>query len=251
MPYFTYIQTKKSMESIIIHTKSLFYKLIFFLGTLQLFFSCNSNEQGIKFENNNEKCYLNGLPQKSSTSFFPDKFLKLNNLHEFADEYSKINFLVGEPILYNHFLGIEIYRIIFFDSYQDPVIYKIEFTNNYSHISITNIKKPTPNFPKHILSHNESFQYINRRYNLSFKDQKEIRNLLDSGLFWSSEPFQKIGDISLDGNVAIIEGHKSIGYQALIIYDPFVPFFDLPPKSELEKKKKLCYAKLLKFVTSK
>jgi len=118
---------------------------------------------------------------------------------------SKSLFSNKEPVLSDHYLGQEMYRLIWTPSFHDEVIIRISLENKKCHLIAYQICFDT-------LKVNKIEKELNER------DFREFQELIIKTNYWAHEPYS--GDIGLDGSFWTIEAHTKEQYGLLTRWSP-------------------------------
>lgn len=217
-----------------------------------LFFSCyHSKPEKDNYPRNKSISSATGVPIDSSTFYFPTSIqLDTNIINTGIDTFalnwfSSALFSAKEPILYNYYLGHDIYRFLWLRSFHRPVVISIHKDNDKFWLTTKELNKqpdfmiprvinkkikfiPPGSFSKGELDttqleetekHNtESIINADRKAeiiliqtkNLSEKEWIDFEYLLNNCSFWTLKPC--IVNNGLDGSEWIIEAHLKNKY---------------------------------------
>jgi hypothetical protein len=197
------------------------------------FVSCNSHVD-IKYYYPNDSSIsdTNGKLKDSLTFYYPTQFIHdsqtikvdINTIE--LNWFSSALYCFNEPVLYNYYLGHDIYRFLWLRSFHRPAVITLNkdhdkvwlttkmldkepvFIEMYSEEISPNGDTITSNEP---VEKADRFAYIvyNQTKELTIKEWTRFESILDSCSFWT-KPFKTIYQI--DGAVWIIEGHLKNNY---------------------------------------
>lgn len=245
--------------------KSVIYILLVFL-----FISCNLKQsKNDNYPKDAKVSDMNGKPKDSLSFYFPavikkDTALIKTKLDSSTNNwYSKTLYAAKEPILYNYYLGHDIYRFLWLRAFSRPVVISINKDEDKIWLAVKELNKqidiadmlPQITFlppasglngkPKVKMSIGQNIKadrkanlILNQTIALSERDWVEFENLLKNCSFWTMEPIDS--SLGIDGSEWIIEGHKKNKYWFVNRWSPENVFKDvglfLIKKSELKEK---------------
>jgi len=189
-----------------------------------------------------------GVPKDSITFYFPtsirqDTGIVKTEIDTFMmNWFSSALYSAKEPILYNYYLGHDIYRFLWLRSFHRPVVFSFhkdgnkvwlttkelnkqpEFMDEYPPIKFIPIKllpngQPDPKQVRYkekpdrkIIrkAERKADIILNQTKKLTEKDWTEFETLLSNCSFWNSKPY--IEESGLDGSEWTIEGHLKNKY---------------------------------------
>jgi len=221
-------------------TKHLIYILI------GLFFiSCNCTDN---YPKDKSVSNTNGKPKDSLTFYFPtaikrDTQIVKTKIDTFSlNRFSSVLYAAREPILYNFYLGHDIYRLLWLRTWHKPVIISINKNGNRVWLTIKELDRQ-PRFHdmtyvKPIIRdllpngeidttkkydtemHIDSIVKGDRKANMTLNETKELtdkdwtefENLIQKSSFWTLERQQQEKSFSCNGSSWIIEGHLADKY---------------------------------------
>ena len=199
---------------------------------------------------------IQGMPKDSLTSYFPDSILldtviiKIGIDSFMLNWFSSALYASKEPILYNYYLGQDIYRFLWLRSFHRPVIISLHKDGDKVWLTIKELNKQ-PEFideytpiqfePPKFLPNGEpdtkQVRYkdvpkrkiikkadrkadiiLNQTTNLTVKEWVEFEALLNNCSFWTSKPY--IESMGLDGSEWMIEGHLKNKYWVVTRWSP-------------------------------
>jgi len=208
---------------------------------------------------NTENCNKNGIPGDSSVEYYPielfrDTFSEFTNTSKLKI-YSYMYYKMDEPVLCNHYLNKEVYRLTSIrTNYHSPLVVIIEKSND-SIVLITKVLNRRVDFPfiknpgpvvfvtpinPNKADRNEKLRckaiqksledsiakvYRNCNYHLVLNKRMRISKavwdsleiLVDSTKFWESKPKIDLSTTEGDDSRMIFEGHSENGYQIRMI----------------------------------
>jgi len=190
---------------------------------------------------------VNGIPKDSLSFYYPPTIQKDTQI--FMNDidtvmliwFSSALYSAQEPILYNYYLGHDIYRFLWLRSFHSPVVFSIHKDGDKVWLTTKELDKQ-PYFmeidyvkfvPPVILPNGEidttgsnnnndlpvdpvskadrkANIVLNETKQLSTKEWKEFEKLLSDYSFWSAKPYEKSS--GFDGSEWIIEGHLKNKY---------------------------------------
>ena len=231
----------------------------------------------------NDKSDKNGVPIDSVTSYFPEKLFtdtiplegyrdtfKIVTDSSYFRETSYMLFKMNEPVLSDHFLDKNIYRLIALRSFDLPLVVRIEKKGNTisifskklnRHITYPFFKMleefvmfdpPGKKSAHQKKEFEEQYQIAKREndslraavnntnYFLILDDKKEydiavwdsLEILVDTAKFWRTKPELCLNHQSIDGSRWFLEGHFQSGYQIKRIPSPHFSSGGYPPYDE-------------------
>jgi hypothetical protein len=131
--------------------------------------------------------------------------------------YSGDLFCANEPILYNYYLGHDIYRLLYLRAFHNPIIISLNKDNDRIWLTTKELSdeadfNDTGIHNNHLKdSHKITTEIIvNKTRKLTHYDWLNFELLLDSCEYWNSEPTNS--RIGLDGSEWILEAHLSNKY---------------------------------------
>lgn len=199
---------------------------------------------------------IQGIPKDSLTFYFPatiqlDTNIVTTEIDTFMlNWFSSALYSAKEPILYNYYLGHDIYRFLWLRSFHRPAIISLhndgakvwlttkelnkqpEFLDEYTPINfvapklLTDGEYDTTEVVKTKKQKSEIIKRADRKANITFnqtislteKEWTEFEFLLSSCSFWTSQPFIKTH--GFDGAEWIIEGHLKNKYWVVNRWSP-------------------------------
>lgn len=226
-----------------------------------LFSSCGHSKKDfvvVEFKEIKD-CNKNGIPNDSSVGYFPidlfrdtfSEFTKTSDLRMYSYMYYKMD----EPVLCNHYLNKEVYRLTSIrTNYHSPLVITIEKSKD-SIVLITKelnrrvdfpfIKNPGPVVFVEPIDPNKAdkneklrcktiqktledsiakvyrncnyYLVLNKRVRISRTVWDSLEVLVDSAKFWKSKPQLDLSRTEEDGSRMVFEGHSENGYQIRII----------------------------------
>ena len=241
---------------------------------------------------NTENCNKNGIPGDSSVEYYPielfrDTFSEFTNTSKLKI-YSYMYYKMDEPVLCNHYLNKEVYRLTSIrTNYHSPLVVIIEKSND-SIVLITKVLNRRVDFPfiknpgpvvfvtpinPNKADRNEKLRckaiqksledsiakvYRNCNYHLVMNKRMRISKavwdslevLVDSAKFWKSKPQLDLSRTEDDDSRMILEGHTEYGYQIKIIPSHHL-YTDGSTKAGRDNyDSKSYYTKIFKFIAS-
>lgn len=175
---------------------------------------------------------MRGIPKDTSFDYFPKELIttsfkkKLKNANDAlidamgqfsADSYSMLLAAFKEPLLYNYYLGYDIYRFLWDRAFHQPILITISNKNNEFVVQTKKLDKQPD-------SNNEVFDYSLFRLEtisirkVSIDEWLEFHKLLDDAEFWNTPPTDI--DRGYDGSEWIIEGHTQNRYWFVVRWSP-------------------------------
>lgn len=189
----------------------------------------------------------NGTPRDSLSFYYPTTIQKDTQIFKtdidtlILNRFSSALYSAQEPILFNYYLGHDIYRFSWLRAFHRPVVFTLHKDGEKVWLT-TKILDKQPNYmeiktiafvPPKILPNGEidtteSMRYdelafdsvikpdrkanivMNETKQLSEKEWKEFENLLNDYSFWHAKPYEKSS--GLDGSRWTIEGHLKDNY---------------------------------------
>jgi hypothetical protein len=245
--------------------KSAIYILLGFL-----FISCNLKQsKNDNYPKDAKVSDSNGKPKDSLSFYFPaiikkdTTFIKTGFDSLTNNWYSKTLYAAQEPILYNYYLGHDIYRFLWLRAFSRPVVISINKDGAKIWLSIKALNKqidiadilpqitfllPASGYsgkPKVKMSIEQNTKadrkanlILNNTIALSERDWVEFENLLKNCSFWTMAPIDS--RLGIDGSEWIIEGHLKNKYWVVNRWSPENVFREaglfLIKKSGLEEK---------------
>lgn len=226
-----------------------------------LFLSCGHSKKDfvvVEFKEVKD-CNKNGIPNDSSVGYFPidlfrDTFSEFTNTSDLR-MYSYMYYKMDEPVLCNHYLNKEVYRLTSIrTNYHSPLVITIEKSKD-SIVLITKelnrrvdfpfIKNPGPVVFVEPIDPNKAdkneklrcktiqktledsiakvyrncnyYLVLNKRVRISRTVWDSLEVLVDSAKFWKSKPQLDLSRTEEDGSRMVFEGHSENGYQIRII----------------------------------
>lgn len=191
-----------------------------------------------------------GVPKDSNTFYFPAFIQQDNDLVKIDIDifkqnwYSSALYSAKEPILYNFYLGHDIYRFLWLRSFHRPVVISIhkhkdkvwlilkelnkqpEFLDEYTSVKFvapdndTTLVENTKDQKFEIVKKADRKAHIilNRTVKLTENEWTEFEMLLSKCSFWDSRPTIEI--YGLDGSEWIIEAHLKNNYGVMNRWSP-------------------------------
>ncbi len=197
-----------------------------------------------------------GIPKDSITFYFPtsirlDTGIIKTEIDTFKlNWYSSALYSAKEPILYNYYLGHDIYRFLWLRSFHRPVVFTFNRNGNKVWLTTKELNKQ-PNFideytpiefvaPRFFPNGEPDTTQVrykkeperkivkkadrkadiiyNQTINLTEKEWSEFKILLNACSFWTSKPY--IETMGLDGSEWTIEGHLKDKYWVVNRWSP-------------------------------
>lgn len=197
-----------------------------------------------------------GVPKDSITFYFPtsirlDTDIVKTEIDTFMlNWFSSALYSAKEPILYNYYLGHDIYRFLWLRSFHRPVVISLQKDRDNVWLTIKELNKqpefidwlkPTKFTPPNILPNGDVDEIewknrekpkieverkadrkaeiiFNQTVKLTEKEWVEFETLLNDCSFWTSKP--RIQTMGLDGSEWTIEGHLKNKYWVVIRWSP-------------------------------
>ncbi len=121
------------------------FKLLFIISII-LYSSCKEGIEtnNIPFKNSLINSLNNGIPNDSTISYFSNNNTSKSNDKDFNDIDSYLLFKFNEPILSDHYLGKQIYRITANRSFHEPIVIRIEKSSTNVTLRVKKLNKNTP-----------------------------------------------------------------------------------------------------------
>ena len=175
-------------------------------------------------------CYLNdlkissiqGYPYNDSIPYFPAFIVRENqatttDIDDVLQKiYSSVLYSAQEPILYNYYLGISVYRFTWLRTFHKKII--LSFSRNNTSINLTTIQLEFSGSGK-----GDAVVLSDETKPLTVQDWEEFERLLHAYSFWSAKPC--IDDQpARDGSSWIIEAHVEDRYWFVNRWSPDVDF---------------------------
>ena len=195
---------------------------------------------------------IDGIPNDSLLFYFPDLIKKDSvNIEAGLDTfmlnwYSSALYCAKESILYNYYLGHDVYRFLWLRSFHRPVIFSLHKEKNKVWLT-TKILDRQPQFldetyvhfsPPIIDGEEADYETLDREQvvdsivkadrkanlilsqakQLSAKEWEEFEFLLNTCSFWDMKPYEE--NHGLDGSEWIIEGHLKNKYWFVCRWSP-------------------------------
>lgn len=215
--------------------KNIVFLLVFLMG------SCNRQagfkQEDIKYHYPNDSAISDssGHLKDSLAFFYPSQFIHNADTVNVAIDtfelnwFSSVLYCFEEPVLYNYYLGHDIYRFLYLRSFHRPLVFILNKEGTQVWLT-TKILNKEPQFEDEILlspfdekgNASETFRtdtlskadrhadiIYSQTIALSEKEWKRFESLADSGSFWTM-PYEVI--LQIDGSVGILEGHKKNNY---------------------------------------
>jgi hypothetical protein len=196
------------------------------------------------------------------------------------NDISYMLFKMEEPVLSDHFLNKNIYRLIALQSFNVPLVIRIEKYKN--HVTILskklNRRITYPFFKMENILYFDTPEQIthqskeekeqrekeervqdslnrivnNTNYYLTLDNAKEIpladwdslEALIDSAKFWNTKPEIHVNYLQIDGSMWLLEGHLRQGYQIKRIPSPHFTPHHYPHIYDKDN----CYAAIFRFL---
>jgi hypothetical protein len=186
---------------------------ILFLSCL-VYFSCSRGQADkwhYSYLKNSELSDSAGMPIDSLTFYFPSCIQKDSVIETGLDTfelnwYSSALYSFREPLLYNYYLGHDVYRFLWLRSFHRPMVFSL-------HKEKKNVWLITKELDKQ-----SAFIIFNQTTQLSLKEWREFESLLAQCSFWTMPP-SKINS-GKDGSEWIIEGHLCHRYWLVNRWSP-------------------------------
>jgi len=221
----------------------------------------------------NNKSDKDGILIDSATSYFPENLFPdtiscdMDFFYFRATSY--MLFKMNEPVLSDHFLDKNIYRLIALRSFDLPLVVRIEKKGNTVSISSKKLNRhitypflkmqefvifdpPGKKSARQKKEFEEQYQIAKREndsliaavnntnYYLILDDKKEydiavwdsLEILVDTAKFWRTKPELCLNHLSIDGSRWFLEGHFQSGYQIKRIPSPHFSPGGYPPYDE-------------------
>jgi len=220
------------------------------------FISCHvKNPNEYHYPKNLSISNAKGLPKYPTTFYFPDTISQDTNLVKTEIPTFKLNWFSSalysakEPILYNYYLGHDIYRFLWLRSFHRPVVFTFHRDGNKIWLTTKKLNKQPefydlgeiefipPKFLPNGKPDTTQVRYkekplrkiirkadrkadiiLNETKKLSEKDWTEFETLLINYSFWTSKPY--IEEFGLDGSEWTIEGHLKDKYWVVNRWSP-------------------------------
>lgn len=200
---------------------------------------------------------VQGVPNDSLTYYFPDSItfdsqVFQTNLEVFKlNWYSSALFSAEEPILFNYYLGHDIYRFLWLRSFHKPMVFSLHKDGNKVWLSTKQLNKQpqfiditwskfvepfmtadgeidTANLDEKYHNRVDSVIKADRKANIILNQTKQLSNeewaefesLLNASSFWTSNPLET--SFGLDGSEWIIEAHLKEKYWFVSRWSPKV-----------------------------
>jgi hypothetical protein len=264
------------------------------------------NEQGLPIDSTinyfPESIFIDTVPYYippsgnmiDSRYFNKEEYLKIygGNIDDFRDtfkieidsfcfnETSYMLFKMREPVLSDRFLNKNIYRLIVLQSFNVPLVIRIEKQKNHvtilskklnRHISYPFFKLEDPLYfaPPEQTTHQD--KEYNKQHNNAKKKQDSLKRMLnntnyyltldhtkeispavwdslesmiDSAKFWNTKPEIHVNYLQIDGSMWLLEGHLRQGYQIKRIPSPHFTPRHYPHIYDKDN----CYAAIFRFL---
>ena len=227
----------------------------FFLGLS--FVSCHIiYAEGDNYLKNISISNEQGLPKYSTTFYYPSTIRKDTNIVKTGIDsfilnwYSSALYAAKEPILYNYYLGHDIYRFLWLRSFHRPVVFSFNRDGNKIWLTTKELNKQPDFFDQYApikfvapellpISKYDTTQIrdkekedrkiikkadrkaeiiLNQTINLTEQEWDEFETILNNCSFWTSKPY--IETLGLDGSEWIIEGHLRSKYWFINRWSP-------------------------------
>lgn len=223
-------------------------KSILFFSLVLLFFSCSQTATDKDYYPKDAAISgINGTPNDSLSFYYPTAIQRDTQLFNTAIDtfmlnwFSSVLYSAQEPILYNYYIGHDIYRFLWLRSFHRPVVFslhknadKVWLTTkeldrhpNFIEIHYVNFTPPVilPNGEIDTTESNEDSELpvdsvskadrkativLNETKQLSEKEWNEFEKLLNDYSFWSAKPLEERS--GLDGSEWTIEAHLKNKY---------------------------------------
>jgi hypothetical protein len=203
---------------------------VLFLLIIFLFIACN-NEIEIKYmyPENSAISGKNGFTSDSNIIYFPFYYGKDTLIRDDFDSgvyrfYTSCLKCAKEPMLYNYYLGHDMYRFLWMRSFDNPVVIifhkmnglvwiETKKLNKYPKVSNILITEDNTGLPVK-LSYEEMMPSYISFYDYKFftiKEWNNFENLLNKSNYWDLPIDNEIS--GLDGSIWIIEGHLKNNYK--------------------------------------
>lgn len=223
--------------------------------------SCHQQTEKGNYAENPALSDKQGHPHDSLTFYFPTTIKKdslevKNEMNTFVlNWYSSALYAAKEPILFNYYLGHDMYRFLWLRSFDRPVVFTLHRDGREVWLT-TKVLNKQPNFDdityvsigemgdKELVTDSvvkadrKASLVINTSKKLSKKDWNNFTALLDKCSFWTTKPYSERG--GFDGSEWIIEGHLKSKYWFVSKWSPKDNFRELGlfliNKSELKER---------------
>jgi hypothetical protein len=180
----------------------LFYTIIF------IALSCNKQfDEQKNYPQDTTVSNPQGVPKDSMTFYFPSiiktdsQFVK--NDIKYPKWRSTLLYHFKEPILFNYFLGHEVYRFLWLRSFNTPMVFSLNKEGNNVWLIV---KKLDVNYHDLITKPMGQAKIINIRKNLSIEQWNKFEQLLKDCNYWAMPPLIK-NDMGVDGSSWYIEAN--------------------------------------------
>jgi len=202
--------------------------LTLFIGIL--FISCTNKDN---YPENPKISNEIGVPNDSLTFYIPNSIQSESKIEKIEIDSSMISwistnlFCSEEPILYNYYLGHDIYRFLWLRSFDVPVV--ISLHKNGEKVWL--VTKKLDKQPMNMDLPPESKMYfknknvdivsrlsLNQTKILTEKDWTEFEVLIQDCSFWTTKPYKL--SMGIDGSDWIFEGHLRNKYWYVIKWSP-------------------------------
>lgn len=227
---------------------------VVFFSFLFIIFCASCNEitrEKNNYPNNITVSNQDGQPRDSLTFYYPftvkrDSSLLLTNIDSFrCSWYSSNLFAAKEPILYNYYLGHDMYRFLWLRSFDKPVIISLHKDEEKIWLITKELDKQPQFIELHYISHFKPIKIkhnenniatgidvkpdsilkldrqakliLNERKNLSIDEWNRFERLLLKSNFWSKQIKNSGG---IDGSEWIIEAHLKNKYWVVDKWSP-------------------------------
>ena len=160
-----------------------------------------------------------GYPYNSNILYLPSFIKKQNEVLVTEIDVvtqklcSSLLYSAQEPILYNYYLGSNIYRFLWIRSFHSKIL--LSLTKDDSRITLTTIKlefSGSVDGTAIILS--------DEMKQLTINDWEEFERLLENCSFWSMQPYIDDDSYARDGSSWLIEGHLKEKYWFVNRFSP-------------------------------
>jgi hypothetical protein len=238
---------------------------LFFILTFILFGCAPEKDKkgGLGYFKDSTLTNLNGYLFDSTKSYFPEKYFSKDKWHKimpdkseeiysvsfWTEEYSEYLKYLKVPVLYNYYLGSEMYRFLWIRSFHEPVL--ITVINNDDRFSINTkvlnehintwtliynnqvegkvisltksndieaLWKENPNADSIVLPRNNIKYLIDTTFEIDSEQWNEFLGLINLCGFWEQKPMN--GEGGLDGAQWVLEGQTYDKYHFVSRWSP-------------------------------
>jgi hypothetical protein len=263
-------------EGIPVDSTVSYFPDVLFTDTVLCWVNSSGHVIDARYRSKEEEILIYG----GSLTEFRDTF-KIESDSSHFRTVSYMLFKMKEPVLSNHFLGKNIYRLVVLRSFDLPLVIRVENKNNRTTIVSKKLNRHIT-YPFFVLGdfimfdppgkktvrqkrelekqykiakiENDSLKaiYNNTNYYSTLNNNQEIQSSvwdsleiqIDSVQFWNTKPELYLNSIQIDGSMWILEGHSQSGYQIKRIPSPHFS----PSKYPHEYDKNSYYVNLFRFL---